>query len=147
MTKDEWDPFQELIQLRKRFSELFERSFIGSLSDEQSSQNRWVPPVDVYHNSKRVIVNVEIPGMKKDDIQIEYREKRLEIRGNRQPACKVGQAVYHRVERQYGPFERKIDIRTPIDLDHIEATYDNGLLTVTLPIRSGPLKKKINVAK
>ncbi len=145
MPKDEWDPFHELIQLRKRFSELFERSFVGSLADEQGPQSYWSPPVDVYRDEGKVEVRAEIPGIDQKDVDIEIKGNQLLIRGTRSPSRRSGQMIFHRLERQYGPFERTIQLNEPIAVDDISASYDNGVLTVTLPLGIGPIEKKIKI--
>ena len=143
MENKEWDPFYELVQLRKKFSELFERSFIGGMSDADSTQNYWVPPVDVFRDDDLVVVKAEIPGVSKKEIEVEFKDNHLQIKGCRVPASGKGKAVFHRIERQHGPFLRRLSLTEPIEVEMIEASYDLGVLTIHLPVRKGSRQKKI----
>ncbi len=146
MPRDEWNPLQELMQLRKRFDEIFERSFMGNLSDDQVQQNFWKPAVDVYRDDERIVVTAEIPGVSRKDIDIEFRDSQLVIKGNRVQSDNPGQTVYHRIERRHGPFKRIITLNEPIEVDSIEATYQDGVLTILLPLRTGPNIRKIQLS-
>lgn len=146
MPKDEWNPLQELVRLRRRFNELFERSFLGAMPEDQVQHLHWEPPVDVYREGDSVVVLAEIPGVSRDQIDIEFKGNRLTIRGIRQPSSDDGQAIYHRLERRHGPFERQIVLNDPVVVDGIQAGYTDGVLTVELPLRTGPLTKKITIA-
>ncbi len=146
MPRDEWNPLQELMQLRKRFDEIFERSFLGNLSDDQVQQNYWEPAVDVYRDDERIVVTAEIPGVLRKDMDIEFRDSQLLIRGNRSQHTRIREAVYHRIERRHGPFERVITLNEPIDVDSIEASLEHGVLTVLLPLRTGPNVRKIQLS-
>jgi HSP20 family protein len=145
MPKDEWDPFQELVQLRKRFTELFEQSFLGSLSEDQGPKSHWTPPVDVYHDGNQVVVKVEIPGVNRSEVDIQFKGNQLVIRGTRSPGCSSGQTVFHRVERQHGPFERVLPLNEAISVDDIQAQYHDGVLTIELPLQIGPVERKIKL--
>lgn len=146
MTEYELNPFQELMQLRRRFNEIFERSFTGSLT-ESAVQSSWSPPLDVYREGDRVLVQVELPGVDREDVDIQIKGSRLTISGMRKPACGAGQAVFHRVERQHGPFERSLSITEPIEVDRVRARYDDGVLTVELPLRLRPQERKIELTE
>ena len=145
MPKNEWNPLQEVVRLRKSFNELFERSFLGALADDQTIHDHWSPLVDVYQTTDRVVVLAELPGVDQNEVDIEFKSNKLTIRGTRAPARGAGQAVFHRVERQHGPFERTVILQEPVLVDEIEATYEGGILTVVLPLRNAPIEKKIKL--
>lgn len=146
MTRDVWNPLEELVRLRRRFNELFERSFVGPMTEDQAMRHHWEPPIDVYREGDKVVVLAEIPGVSRDQIDLEFKGNRLSIRGLRHPSSDDGQAVYHRLERQHGPFERVVILNDPIIIDAIRAGYADGILTIELPLRVGPVTRKIELA-
>jgi len=146
MPRDEWNPLEELVKLRRRFNDLFERSFVGALPEDQVQRPNWEPAVDVFREGDAVIVNAEIPGVSRADIDLEFKGNRLTIRGNRRPTSDDGQAIYHRLERQHGPFERVVVLNDPIVVDGIQASYADGILRVQLPLRTGPVTRKIQLS-
>jgi len=112
---------------------------LGMLRESVASQ-RWVsarqhkiwrPPTDVYETDECMVVKVEVAGMAEDDFVISLDAKKLTIGGLRHdPASKLG---YQQMEISYGQFETKVILPRAIDVDKIEATYQNGFLIVHLP--------------
>jgi HSP20 family protein len=142
---DKWDPFQEFLKLRNIFNELFERSFREHGLGEEVGPDFWMPPVDIYDNQDQVAIQMEIPGVVRDEIEIEFSGGQLVVKGERLPTYREGQAEYHRIERQHGPFKRVIDLPVPVEAEKIEASYDQGVLSIVLPIRSDAKSKKIPI--
>jgi HSP20 family protein len=93
----------------------------------------WAPSVDVYENENEVIVEVELPGVLKEDVAIVLHGGRLEVKGLKRdlPAAEVG-ARYHRLEREYGTFRRVVLIPASVLADRASAMLQNGILTVVL---------------
>jgi HSP20 family protein len=91
----------------------------------------WRPPTDVYETDTSVVVKVEVAGMAEDDFAITYSDRNLIIAGmRRDPAAKLG---YHQMEIPYGEFSTEVYVSEAVDVDSIEASYENGFLLVTLP--------------
>lgn len=91
----------------------------------------WRPPTDVYETDNYVIVKVEIAGMAEQDFAISLDGNRLTVHGIRHdPASKLG---YQQMEIPYGHFETHVHLAREIDMDNIEATYQQGFLLVRLP--------------
>jgi HSP20 family molecular chaperone IbpA len=94
-------------------------------------QQIWRPPTDVYETDTCIVVKVEIAGMQEKDFVISLDSRRLIISGVRHdPTAKVG---YQQMEIMYGHFETDVHVPGAIDQDGIEATYQNGFLSVSLP--------------
>jgi HSP20 family protein len=93
----------------------------------------WAPSVDVYENKNEVVVEVELPGVLKEDVVIALRGGQLEVKGLKKdlPAADAG-ARYHRLEREYGTFRRVVLIPASVLADRASATLQNGILTVVL---------------
>lgn len=91
----------------------------------------WRPPTDVYETGSSIVVRVEVAGMAEHDFSITYSEHNLAISGMRRDAsAKLG---YHQMEIPYGEFRTEVYVSEAIDVDGIEASYENGFLLVTLP--------------
>ena len=145
MPMDKWDPFQEFLKLRNIFNELFERSFREHTLGEDVGPDFWIPPVDIYDNQEDVTINLEIPGVVQKDIDIEFSGGKLVVKGERLPTYGKGQADYHRIERQHGPFKRVVDLPRPVETQNVQASYDQGVLTIVLPIREESKVRKIPI--
>jgi len=145
MPMDKWDPFQEFLKLRNIFNELFERSFREHGLGEEVGPDFWMPPVDICSSVDEMTIHMEIPGVNREDIDIEFSGKSLIVKGERMPSFGKGQAEYHRIERQHGPFKRMVDLKMPVETDNIKASYDLGVLTIVLPIRQDAQAKKIPI--
>jgi len=144
MPTDRSDPFQELVKLRELFYELFSRSFNEQFSDEGAGI-QWAPSVDVYQTNDEIVILMEIPGLERDDFQIEFLDSRVVIKGERAMPFSEGQASVHRLERQHGHFERVIDLPIAIVANEISAEYNAGILAVKLPLHTSKKPRKIPV--
>jgi HSP20 family protein len=93
----------------------------------------WEPPVDIYETDDALILQVELPGVSKDAVNVELHEHTLTLSGERtrEPAVTSGQ--YHREEGRYGAFQRAFRMPTIVDQAKIQATYTNGVLALRLP--------------
>ncbi len=91
----------------------------------------WCPPTDVYETDDNIVVKVEVAGMAEDDFTITFANRSLVIAGvRRDPSAKLG---YHQMEIPYGEFRTDVFVSEAVDVDGIEAAYENGFLLVTLP--------------
>lgn len=127
-----WSPFTELETLRREVDRVFREAFRELWGEEAPRRAGWVPPVDICETDSEVVVTVELPGLNKDDVQIELSDDVLTIKGKRQREQREGE-TYHLIERGYGEFERRFSLGVPIDRDRVEANFKDGVLTITLP--------------
>lgn len=93
----------------------------------------WLPPVDVLEDKDAVRIAVELPGVRADDVKISLENDVLTIRGEKRQTAEENTEHVHRYERSYGVFERSFTVPSTVDADHIQASYDLGVLTVRLP--------------
>ena len=121
-----WDPFREMTNLQGQVNRLADSLWSGR-------QESWVPAVDVFDTKEAVVLKAELPGMKVDDIQIEVDDNVLTIKGERSFEEKVDEERYYRVERRYGSFQRSLALPQGVKADEIRATYEDGVLQVTVP--------------
>jgi len=132
-----WDPFREMTQLQSRFDRLFEAA--------GGRQESWLPAVDVFDTKDAVVLKAELAGMDPADIEIEVEDNVLTIKGERRFEEQVDDERYYRVERRFGAFQRSLALPQGVKSDQIEASYDEGILTVTVPKAEQEKPKRIEV--
>ncbi len=104
----------------------------------------WAPPMDLYETSEEIVILVEMAGMKSDEIQVVVEKGVIKIAGVRNNPIAGPKRRVHQMEIDFGPFERRVRIRVPIDEGRIQAVYKDGFLIITVP--KGPeLSKEIIV--
>jgi HSP20 family protein len=93
----------------------------------------WEPPVDIYETDDALVLQVELPGVSKDAVNVEIHEHTLTLSGQRTPESAVNGGKYHRKEGRYGAFQRAFRMPATVDEAKIQATYHNGILALWLP--------------
>jgi HSP20 family protein len=129
-----WDPLRDLLALHEQIGQLVGTDAPG-----------WTPPVDLYETSGAFVLTAELPGLRRDAIEIHAEESRIVLRGER-PSASVPCEQYHRVERGHGRFSRAFLLPEPIDVEGVSADLKDGLLTVTIPKAGGRGTRRISVS-
>jgi HSP20 family protein len=93
----------------------------------------WEPPVDIYETDDALVLQVELPGVSKDAVNVELHERTLKLSGERTREPVVNGGKYHRKEGHFGAFQRAFRMPTIVDEAKIQATYQNGILALRLP--------------
>ena len=140
-----WSPFGEDSLLQNHMNRLFENAWKGWPGDALGTSN-WNPPVDIYESEGELTVNLDLPGVDPDNVEVSVENNVLTIRGERRFEEKQDKENYHRVERSYGSFARSFTLSTRVDADKIRANYNAGVLTITLPKAEAAKPKKIQIA-
>lgn len=138
------DPFRELATLQDRMNRIFHDTMARG-QDEEIFTGTWAPPVDIFETKDRIVLKAELPGFKEDQIQLRFDNGILTLEGERKFEKETGDENYHRVERSYGKFQRSFTLPTMIQNDKIEASFNNGVLTVSLPKREETKPKQIRI--
>jgi HSP20 family protein len=112
---------------------------------DRESFGGWHPPVDIYEDKDGVVLKAELPGMKKDDIDVRVENNVLTMNGQRKREQEVKEDGYYRCERSYGSFSRSFSLPTTVDVKKINASYKDGVLTVSLPKLEEAKPKQIDV--
>lgn len=137
-----WDPFRELSTLQDRINRVFNEQI--SRGEAEGAAKTWAPVVDILEGENDLIVRAELPGMSRDDIDIEVTSESLTIRGERK-IDEQSKDKYLRVERAYGPFQRSFSIGVPVQPDKVKAAYRDGILEITVPKAEEIKPKKIQI--
>ncbi len=121
--------------LLNRINRMFDDAYGTWQSEggEGTITSQWVPPCDVFEHSDTIKIIAEIPGVRPEDVKLSLENNTLTIRGEKRQVADEKTERVHRYERSYGSFERVFSLPSTVDPDQIEAKYDAGLLTVTLP--------------
>lgn len=117
----------------------------GMQSGDEGSSRLWAPMVDVLENQDEILLEAELPGMKKDEIDIELNGDTLVLRGERKFEQTQRGEQFHRIERQYGAWQRTFQIEVPIDAQKVSANYEQGVLTVRLPKAESLKPRQISI--
>jgi len=132
-----------------RLRDEMDRLFTGSLSElPRSGQffNQWAPSLDLYEDKDNVFVKAEVPGMKKEDIDVSLHDNALTISGERKFEQKQDDAENYRSERFFGRFSRSVTLPMAVDGNKVTASYKDGILTITLPKSETAKPKQIEVS-
>jgi HSP20 family protein len=131
--------------LREEINQLFESPLSLLENASQPFSSGWVPPLDVYEDKDHLFVRAEVPGMKKDEIDISLHEDVLTLSGERKLDKEYEKSVPHRVERFVGHFQRSINLPQPVDIANVRAIYRDGILAITLPKAEEAKPKQITI--
>ena len=139
-----WPTFGRLSNLRDELDTLFELPFWSNFGRQTQLFSGWTPALDLYKNNDNLIAVVELPGMRKEDIEISLHDGMLTIGGERKSETREGDKA-ERTERYIGKFRRSITLPTRVDANKVRATYKDGILTITLPKAEEAKPKQIHV--
>jgi HSP20 family protein len=144
MSVSRWDPFQDLQSFRDEMNRTLSRWFSREEGDEPTMR-RWVPALDVTESKDAYHIDVEVPGVNPEDINVTVDRGMLTVQGERRSEEEKSDRSYHRIERRYGMFRRSISLPGDVDPSRVQATYDNGVLRLEVPKTDGGQPKRIEV--
>jgi len=137
-----WSPLDQFESLRNEINRLFENPLAGV----SENFNTWAPALDLYEDKDNLVATAELPGMKKEEIEISLHEGNLTIAGERKVEKQYGEKETQRSERFFGRFQRTIALPKTVDANGVKAAYKDGVLTVTLPKSPEAKPKQIAVS-
>lgn len=142
-----WRPFRELEAVERHFDDILGRFFGPATWRRLPAEKReWAPAMEVYEKDDKFVVKTELPGMKKEDIDISVIGDTLTIKGEKKAENEVKEKDYYCSERSYGSFFRSITLPSSIDTRKIEASYEEGILEISLPKTAEIKPKKVTVS-
>lgn len=149
MTKPTAQGFNPITELRDELGN-FLSHWMPRTMDSAWDNGGWpfaqgAPAVDVEDRDAEIVVRAELPGMEKDQIQLEVDNGKLLIKGEKRREHETGDARFHRRECSYGRFERVVSLPDEVESGRADATYHNGVLTVRLPKTGQSRRKRIEV--
>ena len=142
MAINRWDPFREVVALQNRVNSLFREMNEG---DSPLTTASFVPAVDIYEDSKKVVLKLEVPGINEKDLDIRVENNTLTVKGERKFEKEEKEENFHRIERRYGTFYRAFTLPSTVDTEHVQANYENGILKLELSKKPEAQPKQIKV--
>ncbi len=139
-----WPGFGRLTDLRNEIDRLFENP-LAELARGSQVLSGWTPAMDLYEDKDNLYLKAELPGMKREDIEVSLHEGTLSISGERKSQSNYEEAEVYRAERFFGRFQRTVTLPTPVSADKVKAQYQDGVLSITLPKTEEAKPKQINV--
>jgi HSP20 family protein len=138
-----YDPFRELRGLHDEMSRLF----AGTAPNEgnEFARGAWSPRVDIFEEKDNLIVEVELPGLNREDFDVSVENNILTLKGERKFEKKENTDNFHRVERSYGAFTRQFTLPQTVTAEGATADFDNGVLRIALPKRAETKARKIEI--
>lgn len=126
----------------RRFSDIMDEFFNDAV---RTRRNSFTPSIDISENDNEFVIEVEVPGVDKENIQINMENNLLTISGERKFEEKKETKQYHRLETHYGRFSRSLSLPDNADSESVKASYENGILTITIDKSEKSLKKQIEI--
>ena len=143
-----WSSLQDLFAIQEKMNRLFAETIHRTeFPDEGLDAALWSPAADVYETPDEVILSVELPGVKLDDVHLEALDGKLRVSGVRRAEEGVPARQFVRMERIYGSFSRDFSVPATIDSSRIKATLKAGILRVTAPKLDRPQPIPVEVRK
>src|SRR5947199_1248421 len=139
-----WEAADRWSNLRDDLNSFFELPFWSSFGRGGQLFTGWSPALDLYQNNDNVVAVIELPGIRREDIEISLNDGTLTISGERKSQSSNGEKT-ERTERYIGKFRRSITLPTRVDANKVSASYRDGILTVTLPKAEEAKPKQIQV--
>ena len=140
-----YDPFRELRSLQDEMNRLFITSVPGNFNREDMASGGWLPSVDIYESENEIVLEAELPGMKREDFEVSIENNVITLKGERKFEKKEESDNYHRVERSYGSFTRSFNLPRTVSAEETTADFKNGILRVSLPKREETKVRKIEI--
>jgi HSP20 family protein len=141
------DPFAFLARMAPEFERFFdEPAWPAFRARGATGGAAWTPHVDVFEKDNRLIARVDLPGLKKEDVKVEIAEGYLTISGARRWKEEEKKENYYKCEREYGTFYRAIPLPDGVTFDAVKATFDSGVLEVSIPLAAGTASKPFTVS-
>ncbi len=142
-----FEPYRDLLALQNRMNSIFQDfSRNNSGDNDLVTAAGFVPPVDIYEDENKLVLKIEIPGMRQEDLDVRMENNTLTVKGERNLQREEKEENFHRVERRYGTFYRAFTLPNTIDPESIKADYEAGVLRLELHKRPESKPKQIKVS-
>jgi len=142
MAISRWYPIQEMATLQNRVNSLFQ-DYAGD--NQNVTAAAFAPAVDVYENGEKVVLKLDVPGIKEEDLDIRVENQTLTVRGERKFEKEEKEENFHRIERRYGSFFRSFSLPNTVDTENVHASYEAGVLKLELKKKASAQPKQIKI--
>jgi HSP20 family protein len=141
-----WQPVRELGTIQNEMNRVFNSFFDTPTPANGTTFRRWIPAMDLVETESSYVLKADLPGLSQSDVNIEVDDNVLTVSGERKAEHEDRKAGYYRVERSYGSFRRSLALPEGVDADAVKATFENGVLEVTVPKPAQQAPRKVQIA-
>jgi HSP20 family protein len=127
-----WDPFKEMMNLQDEVRRMFRKNFLRQEPMGDENEETWSPAVNMYEKDNKLFVEVELPGLEIDDLEISIEDDVLHIEGERRFSEDIKEENILRMETSFGRFERYLPLPHEVDTERMDATVCNGVLKISM---------------
>jgi HSP20 family protein len=140
-------PLEGVAVLQNRLNSIFSdfANPNGELHNESLGTGDFVPPVDIYEDANRLVLKLEVPGIPQEKLQINLENQTLTVSGERKFVQDEKEENFHRIERRYGSFVRSFTLPLTMDTDSVQASFENGVLSIALPKKEAAKPKQVKI--
>jgi HSP20 family protein len=139
-----WEPVRELGTIQSEMNRLF-NSFFDTPTHAGAPLRRYVPAMDLVDTGDAFVLKADLPGLSESDVNIEVHDNVLTVSGERKSEHEDRKGAYYRVERSYGSFRRSLTLPEGVDPEAVTATFDKGVLQVTVPKPEQQAPRKVQI--
>ncbi len=143
-TLDRWEPFRGLSEIHTEMNRLFD-TLLDRPVGLGMTERLWAPAMDMYETKDDLYVQVELPGVKENEVQVSITNGVLTVKGERAQQQELRDDNSRRLERWFGKFERSIELPMAVQSDKVKATYRDGVLEIKLPKAEAVKPKEIKI--
>ena len=140
-----WDPLRDVLALQNRMNSIFQEYNRSNQGEGDLVSAAFAPPVDIYEDEHKIVLKLEVPGMKESDLDIQLENNVLTVKGERKFEKEEKEENFHRIERRYGSFFRSFTIPNTVNPESVKASCDAGVLKLELEKRAEAKPKQIKV--
>lgn len=141
-----WNPWNEMMSLRNSLERMFDDRFPADRGEgREAAGGFWNPAVDVFETDEAYVINAELPGVSRENIEIDVKNRLLTVKGERGQENETRKDRCYRKERSFGRFERTFPLPGGVDTEKITAEFKNGVLKIRIPRPEGKKPRQITV--
>jgi len=138
-------PLADVAVLQNRLNSIFNDFARPEGEQETLAMGSFIPPVDVYEDTQQLILKLEVPGIKQEDLDVRVENQTLTVKGERRFESNEKEENFHRIERRYGSFARSFTLPQTVDTAAVKASYEHGVLTISLAKKEAAKPKQVKV--
>jgi HSP20 family protein len=138
-------PLADVAVLQNRLNSIFSDFARTEGEQESLAMGNFVPPVDVYEDAHQLVLTLEVPGIKQEDLDVRVENQTLTVKGERKFEKDQKEENFHRIERRYGTFTRTFTLPQTVDTGAVTASYDAGVLRIALAKKEAAKPKQVKV--
>ena len=138
-------PLADVAVLQNRLNSIFNDFARPEGAQETLAQGNFIPAVDVYEDEQKLMLKLEVPGIRQEDLDVRIENQLLTVRGERRFEAEEKEENFHRIERRFGTFARTFTLPVSVDTASIAAKYENGVLAIQLAKKEAAKPKQVKI--